>query len=68
VLVEDVVPDTPAAKAGLQRGDRIVEIAGKPVPNLTAYMAVMANFKAGDKIEITVERGEKKVKLQAELR
>jgi hypothetical protein len=68
VLVEDVVPDTPAAKAGLQRGDRIVEIAGKPVPNLTAYMAVMASFKAGDKIEITVERGEKKVKLQAELR
>ncbi|GBD36784.1 Aminopeptidase YwaD [bacterium HR36] len=68
VLVEDVLPDGPAAKAGLQRGDRIVEIAGKAVPNLTAYMAVMATFKPGDKIEITVLRGDKRLKLQAELR
>jgi hypothetical protein len=68
VLVEDVVPDGPAAKAGIQRGDRIVEIAGKPVPNLTAYMAVMASLKPQDKVEITVLRGDKRVKLQAELR
>ncbi|MCS7166289.1 MAG: M28 family peptidase [Gemmatales bacterium] len=68
VLVEDVLPESPAAKAGIQRGDRIVEIAGKPVNHLTAYMAIMAGFKAGDKIEITVLRGEKKLKLQAELR
>lgn len=68
VLVEGVVPDGPAAKAGIQRGDRIVEIAGKPVPNLTAYMAVMASFKSGDKIEITVQRNGKPVRLHAELR
>lgn len=68
VLVEDVLADSPAAKAGIQRGDRIVEIGGKPIPNLTAYMAVMAGFKPGDKVPILIVRGEKQIKLQAELR
>lgn len=68
VLVEDVLADSPAAKAGIQRGDRIVEIGGKPIPNLTAYMAVMAGFKSGDKVPILIVRGEKQIKLQAELR
>jgi carboxyl-terminal processing protease len=36
MLVTQVFPDSPAAEAGLSRGDRIVEIDGRPVATLIA--------------------------------
>jgi hypothetical protein len=63
VLVGGVSPGGPAAKAGLKDGDVIVEIAGKPVKNMTAYMAVMGLQKKGNPVEIIVERNGQRVKL-----
>jgi hypothetical protein len=60
VLVGGVTDDRPAAKAGLMAGDRIVEIAGKPVKNLTGYMEVMHTQKPGDTIDVTVMRASQK--------
>jgi len=33
-IVEDVIPDSPAAEAGVRRGDRLVEVNGVSVPSL----------------------------------
>src|SRR5204863_7454027 len=41
-----------AEAAGLQKGDIIVEIAGKKVPNLEAYPAILAANKIGSTIDI----------------
>lgn len=60
VLLEDVSDDGPAKKAGLLGGDRIVEISGKPVKDIGAYMTIMAGFKKGDKVEVTILRKEEK--------
>jgi Zn-dependent M28 family amino/carboxypeptidase len=63
VLVAGVSQGGPAAKAGLKEGDVIIEIAGKPVKNMTAYMAVMGLQKKGAPVELVVERKGERVKV-----
>jgi hypothetical protein len=67
VAVEGVTAGTPADKGGIKAGDLIVGLAGKPVKDLKTYMLVMSNQKMGTTIEVEVERGGKKVKLQVKL-
>jgi len=67
VLIDGVVANQPAAKAGLKGGDRIVEIAGKPIPNLAAYMSVMAARKKGETFDIVVLRDGQKISLKVTL-
>jgi Zn-dependent M28 family amino/carboxypeptidase len=55
------------AKAGLKAGDKIVEVAGKPVKNLEGYTELMATLKAGDTIDVVVLRDGKKVTLKVKL-
>jgi hypothetical protein len=43
VLVENVVPDSPAAKAGLRQYDVIVAVNGEPISDLTAVQKVVAD-------------------------
>lgn len=67
VLVEGVSPGGAAEAAGVKDGDIIVEIAGKPVPNITAYMGAMGAQKPGTTIDVVVERKGKKLTLKAKL-
>jgi hypothetical protein len=67
VLLSGVVEGAAAAKAGLKEGDRIVEMAGKPVKNLESYMALMAGQKKGDVLEVGVLRGGTKLTLKVTL-
>jgi Zn-dependent M28 family amino/carboxypeptidase len=67
VLLDGVSEDNPAAKAGLKVGDRIIEIAGKPVKNVESYMAIMAGQKKGDKIDVTILRDGKKTTVKVAL-
>ena len=53
--VVNVAPETPAAAAGLSRGDYIVEIAGKPASTYTLDEA-KALFRTDAKHNLTVER------------
>jgi hypothetical protein len=64
VLIDGVSDKGPAALAGLKAGDRILSIAGKNVPNVNTYMAVMAQQKRGQAIELRVLRNGKEVTLK----
>ena len=63
--VGEVVPNSPAAEAGLKAGDHIKAINGENVTFFNDFQAVMQKF-AGKPITLTVERGGKLVELKGE--
>jgi hypothetical protein len=64
VLVGGVTEGGPAAKGGIKAGDRVVELGGRPVNGLEAYMTVLAGHKRGEAIEVVVVRAGKRVTLK----
>jgi regulator of sigma E protease len=57
IMVSDVAPDSAAAKAGLQSGDRIVAIGGKPVNDPFAFSFALQNA-ASSTVPVEVTRGD----------
>jgi regulator of sigma E protease len=53
-----VEPGTPAAKAGLEAGDRILSVAGKPVKSFEDF-SLFVKLNARSPIDIAVDRGGK---------
>jgi hypothetical protein len=64
VLVEGVSPGGPAEQGGMKKGDVIIEIAGKAVPNVNGYMAVLQTQKSGVAVEVKVLRDSKEMQLK----
>ena len=61
ILVVEVLPDSPAEKAGLQQGDIIVEYDGAPVESSTNFRTRVAFTKPGETREIVVLRDGRRV-------
>ena len=62
-----VIKDRPAYRAGMQNGDIIIAMDGKPVGDIYEYMARLKEFKKGQRISIDVMRGDEKIVLIVEL-
>ena len=56
-LVGDVIPDGPAAKAGIQRGDVIVEINGHEVNDVGQLPKIVASTTPDTNVDVVVIRG-----------
>ena len=54
-----VLPDSPAAKAGLRTGDIITEINAIKLQDRTTLLSVAQRYKPGDKIGLKVFRDDK---------
>jgi hypothetical protein len=67
VMIDGTTNGTPAAKAGLKKGDRIVQLAGQPVKNIQGYMTLMGSKKKGDEFEIGIIRDGKPQKVKVKL-
>ncbi|TDJ52324.1 MAG: Do family serine endopeptidase [Nitrospina sp.] len=59
-LVSEVVPNGPAFKGGLQRGDVIVEFAHQPVENVSALPRLVATTPPGKTVDVVILREGKK--------
>jgi Do/DeqQ family serine protease len=66
-LVSDVEPNSPAAAAGIRRGDVIVAINGQPVDNSNAFRNRVAGTQPGTPVTLTVLRDGREQQLRATL-
>lgn len=66
-LVESVVADSPAQKAGFQAGDVILALDGEPVADPDDVITTVRGKEKGDTIEAKVLRKGKEMTLKAEL-
>ncbi len=62
-LVTDVTPDSPAMKAGLKRGDVIVEYDGQPVTKVDELPRMVAGTPVGRAVNLGIVRDGKPVRL-----
>lgn len=62
VLLSGVMPGSPAEKAGLQKGDLLIELDGIAVDNLTDFTAVLRSHAPGDEVEVVVQRGDEQIR------
>ncbi len=65
--VTGVREGSPAAKAGLQAGDVVVEFDGKPIADIYAYTYALRDKKPGDVVKVVVERDGRRVTMTAVL-
>jgi len=57
VVISNVQPDSPAADAGLQRGDIIHRVNRAPVTNRQEYFRALSSIKGDKEVTLQVERG-----------
>jgi len=69
VRIADAGTDSPAAKAGLQKGDIIIQLGETKIASLRDYANALKNYKSGDEAIIKYLRAGKeqtaKIKLSA---
>ena len=68
VVIEDVAEDSPAAKAGLKKGDVVVEFDGERVRSVRQFTRLVQETPAGRKTQASVMRDGQKVNLTVEPR
>ncbi len=64
LLLDGVRDGSPAAKAGVKAGDKIVKLAGRDIKNISDYVYVLGEMKPGEEYEIVVMRGNEKLTLK----
>lgn len=63
----DVPSESKAAKAGLQKGDRLFEMDGTDIEDRRSVQRVLRDFRSGEIITIVVERNGKGIELKIPL-
>ncbi len=65
--VEDIDPDSPAAKAGIRRDDLVSFLEGEPTYSIKMFQDAMKRLRPGTKIRLEVRRGESLKTIELEL-
>jgi len=61
--IDGVLDERPGAKAGLQKGDIILQMGDMQVKDIYGYMEGLSKFKTGEKTKVKVKRGDKMMEL-----
>ena len=64
LLIDGVRDDSPAAKAGLKAGDKIVKIGTREIKNVYDYTAALGEMKPGEEYVVEVLRGTERLALK----
>jgi S1-C subfamily serine protease len=65
MVIADVTPDGPAAKAGLKAGDRIIQIGTAEIASVADLMLVLGQSKPGQETTVTFVRDNKVQQVKA---
>jgi len=65
MLVVEVVPGSPAEKAGVRPGDLITAVGGAELDDKDQYRGALATSTVGETLTLTVRQGEKERKITA---
>ncbi|MBR1865599.1 MAG: trypsin-like peptidase domain-containing protein [Lachnospiraceae bacterium] len=66
IYVVKIVENSPADQCGLKAGDIITKFAGRDVSNMESMQSILANKKAGEEIEMIVQRNNEKGEYEEE--
>jgi aminopeptidase YwaD len=64
LLIDGIREDSPAAKAGIKAGDRVVKIGDREIKNVYDYTYALGEMKAGQEYVFEVVRGTEKLSLK----
>ena len=67
VVIEEILPDSPAQRARLQVADVILAVDDVPLASVTQYYAEIQTYTPGDILPVTVLRGDQLVTERVEL-
>jgi serine protease Do len=67
VGVRYVIPESPAARAGLDRGQRILKFNGADVSSASALLDLVSRLRPGEKSRLTVTEGAQKKEIELTL-
>jgi serine protease Do len=65
--ITEVLPDSPAAKAGVKVGDVVKTFAGEPIDNFNKLRDLVRRKKPGDKVKLELVRNNKPLTLEMEI-
>ena len=66
IVVGSVSPDSPAARARISRGDRIVSVDGQPLHTPLDFESILLDMRAGESIAVGIEGRSSAVTLVSE--
>ncbi len=62
-VLDSILPDSPAQKAGLQKDDRIIAVNGIPVNYWNDFTTMVRNDEEGKELNISIERDGNKMEI-----
>lgn len=62
--IDGVTDDRPAQKAGLQKGDVVIQLGDSTVVDMMSYMRALSTFDEGHSTKVIVDRNGKKVEVK----
>ena len=64
--IDGVSEDKPAIKAGIEKGDIVVQLGDSTVTDMMSYMRALSTFEKGDKTTVVVDRGGEQLEFEIE--
>ena len=68
VRVEDVVTDSPAAEAGIQAGDILIEVAGSEIADLRAFSTLLRTLEPDTTVDSIILRDGERISIKVTVR
>jgi serine protease Do len=67
VKIDQVMPGTPAAKAGLKANDVVLSLGGKAFKDVQEFVDAIGSHKPGEEITLKIKRGSEEKEIKAKL-